>query len=522
MTMTMTLGPNGWETAMTSGNALSLTAAELAALRGAAARKTISQLVAGGVFYVAHDGAGQFECESYTRRAYRSGALAGYIAPIIPDGANWRTTADGAIIDAHTDALNATVNGAAWTDGAGNATALTRAGARAVTLKGSTIYPFGGLDELGLVDLDAFLIATYGPWPHAPEPKTLAGAQAMMREYALHGLQDYSLVNFAGGVAAYATLAPQFAAAGFAHIGYILSSGEHASFNSAAATAMLAAGVNWVVIDRTQSQAVSCASVASAAGLRVLVWNLWRQAHIDAFAAGTVHAWAVETPRYLARAPGHVGLLKTNFASGSPGVGWIAFNDTNNAEGRGVPSSATAGYWRWAPPANSGPRGALIGSLVPAGAMPERYTITIPFTVVTRGTTDKRWGLMFAMGTNDEGADLENGTTKFVGWGIQIRHSNSADGTGSNGDIRYRNVSAGGVLGTVTSAATSAIITDGMSLTLTIQVTPTQVVASLSGAVTGTLTMTDATTRGKYPSIGVMGNIAGAIIDHGNVTITPN
>lgn len=187
--------------------------------------------------------------------------------PSSPDGCNWRTTTDGALIDAHSDLLNTTVNGAAWTDGgAVNATAITKAAARAITIKGSACYPFGGLDSVGLVDLDAFLSAVGGLVPHAPEPKTLAGAQATMREYPLHGLQPYSLVNFNSVVGAYGTIGPQFRAAGFTHIGYILASGEHASFSGATAAALLAAGVNWVVLDRLQAQAISCAVTAKAAG----------------------------------------------------------------------------------------------------------------------------------------------------------------------------------------------------------------------------------------------------------------
>lgn len=494
---------------------------------------TISQLLANGTIYIAHSGAGSLVAELYTARAY--GLAASYGGQIIPDGPNFQVLSDNVtIVNAHDPDLAGLVNGVAWTDSSGAVTTKTLAQIKAITNKGSAYAPFNGADEHGLLTLRDYLAAIGWRKAHAPEPKTAAAVTRMLVDYVALGLQDYALVNFSSGAGSYSTVAPRFAAAGFAHIAYTLAAGEHATLNGAAVTAMKAAGVTWINVDAQQSAAVTAAQTAIAGNVRVMAWNLTRHRDIDKFAAAgvTMSALCSEDPLYSSRDSRAIGKTTTKWSAGVPVPGQIPWDDSNTSSGRGSYNTASAGrYWRFAKGGvGAGPRGVLLGSLVSVGAMARNYTVTIPYTVVALASgADKRYGIQFGMGLDDAPMDAENGSSAFRGWVFQLRNSDDAGGTTYRAWLRMYNVNTGSSIVAIAPNEADAYLNKltaaGDTGTITIQVnegaSSVTYTITLTGSLTGAKTFTSATVwGGKYPSVGLTGGANdGFTYDAGEVQI---
>lgn len=140
----------------------------------------------------------------------------------------------------------------------------------------------------------------------------------------------------------------------------------------------------------------------------------------------------------------------------------------------------------------------------------DTYTLTQTFTVETLGTATTQWaGIWF--GAADDRAYTDAGASDENGYLILMRMS-----TGQI--ILYRRVNGTATqLGTVT---TSALVLSSTA-TLTVQVTPTQIIVTRTdtGNPAHTFTATDATHRGKYFHYGKSADSTGLRLSVKDVTI---
>lgn len=475
---------------------------------GAPVLAGISQRLANGSLHIAHDGSGMCRAPSYYRASYRLGAR---LHPrVIVDGGNYRLLTDGTLVDAHDASLTSTINGQAWTASTGNVEDLDGIAAAQVVLKGSNYAGYGWPDQVGITTVEDILDAVAGT-PFAPEPKTATAAAALAPLLAARGLRDVCLVN--AFVDAWLT---PFALLGFPHILRNLSGSEHATFDATRAAALRAAGITWVGVDRTHSSAVAAATVAVAAGLRVMVGIVTRKWHMRPFAHLPVSAWVSEDPLWTLEAVEVYRRTTTKWVSATPPIGLLAQTEQVIPPDRGT---FTGGKIRFAP-STSTIRTALLGQLSPVANAAGTYTITVPFTIVARGATDVQWGPYVAICCPDD-SPWDETSSHVNGYMVQVRNANGGSGGGSAGNIRIqaRTNGTGGTLNTSPALSKELVASDACTLTIT--VTPTQISVALAGSATlATYTVNDATFRGGHIHIGASANAAGSQVDFGDITIT--
>lgn len=450
---------------------------------------------------IAHRGAGANLAPDSVIGAYDYGTTLG---TGIIDGGDWRATADGVVFDWHDLTLDRI------SDQTGNYADATSGQIARIKIDASSFFGGGWQDSYGAPGPLAYFSRYKDVCCLAPEPAVAAAVPVLINTIKRLAMERQCLINGFTDAA----LTP-FVAAGFPYVLRNFTNGEAAALTTTRCDQLVALGIKYVGF--SQAAAVDKVQIAIAAGLKVMITTPTRHSQADKWAGMSIAGYASDDPVYFsAHLSGNYvkyRRLTDPFASGAYYHGHIDGADTFTPGFRG--SFQTGGKWRKAA-ATTVPNWVLQGWACPIAKKAETYSIDLDATIVGLATDKSRW-FSFAICCPDDAKYDDTGSTS-NGYQIWIRPSAASNGS-TAGDVNIA-VKNAGVGGTPQTGNLSAALVVGNSIHIKIDVTPTSITVTISGAVTGSVKITDATHRGGYWHIGHAGAAAGLSVDYSSVVIS--
>ena len=466
---------------------------------------------------IAHRGAGAMLAPDSTLEAYALGITWG---TGIIDGGDWYAVADGGVFDFHDATLDTK------TDQTGATTAATSAQMARILIDSSVWFGGGWPDTRGAMTPEIFFGTLRGRTCFAPEPKNLGAANYLANYLPTLALQRQCLIN-----AFTDTLLQPFIDQKFPYLFRNLTPGaEHSGFNTARAQELLDKGIRYLGILATDANAGTAAATAIAAGMKVIVGTVNRQHRRLTWDPRGVSGYVSDDPVYMMGRSDVYRRITAPFGSGTFYHGHLQKNELttiSTADNRG---SFAAG--RLVLNTTNSANNWILQGWCSGFEKPASYThnATIKFTTIP--TDRSRWAGIAMCLTDDQAyADAAptsafDGSLTYGGYQIWIRPSATAGG-GAAGNINIAKKLNGGQVGATQTANLSGEIAAGSSVALAIAVTPTAITVTVSGAVTGTVTLTDASLvpatspfRGQYVFYGHSSdwNTNSAVLEFGPCT----
>jgi glycerophosphoryl diester phosphodiesterase len=412
-------------------------------------------------FWIAHRGMANVYPEN-TLEAYRGTVALGVD---VVEADCWLTR-DGGLVCLHDATVDRT------TDGSGNTGELTSAGAGELHVDAGSWFASAWPNTLRVPTLTDVLEELGGRTVLCPEAKNAGAGRAIVERLAQYGLLDAAIVQSF----IHAEVGPTVAAGGDAMMLTATSAYDPAALH--------AAGIRYLGLSAALPP--SLVAPARATGLDVVVWVVNRRVDAEPWLASGAIGFFSDDPLYLSRRSPM--LTKDPFGQRTYDHGHLA---SSIAGDRGTFYAPDA--WGYA---DTSPhyKGALQGWASPTNdtAANDRFGLT--FTVNIDGTaTHDGWAGAFICAADDRSFDdADDYQPGLGGYHILLRQS---------GSLELHVVDDG--IATLASSVATPRIEPGGTATLRIDVAPTHVAVTRTGlAPSATVTVADATHRGRYLHLG--------------------